>query len=105
MGAPSSLETLPSPVGVATLHAGLIATTKRKKGRKRDAAQGPDLTRIMGFVPPNDVPAESESDGDDGAPPEGEADREWIKMRSTKLAGRHAARLQAAAGGTGSKAC
>lgn len=79
---------------------------KRKKGKKKDACGGPDLSRILGYTPPQDVPAESDSDGgvsddDDGgvAGPNGDstADREWIKMRAAKMAARHHAKLAAAA--------
>lgn len=63
---------------------------------------GPDLNRILGYIPPGDVPAESESDGDGDAlgeagPGDGVVDREYIKMRAAKITARHNAKAAAAA--------
>ena len=64
---------------------------------------GPDLNRILGYIPPGDVPAESESDGDAdglgeaGAGADGVVDREYIKMRAAKITARHNAKAAAAA--------
>lgn len=59
---------------------------------------GPDLTRIVGYIPPSDVAAESESDGEDDAVEVGTVlDREWLKMRAAKLTARHNAKTAAAA--------
>jgi hypothetical protein len=41
----------------------MLASMKRKKGNKKEAAAAPDLSRIMGYTPPNDVPAESDRCG------------------------------------------
>lgn len=75
---------------------------KRKKGKKKEAAATPDLSRIMGYTPPNDVPAESDDDDDDeddeeSSPAEGVVDRDWIKMRAAKMTARHNAKQAAAA--------
>jgi hypothetical protein len=64
---------------------------------------GPDLNRILGYIPPGDVPAESESDGDAdglgeaGAGADSVVDREYIKMRAAKITARHNAKAAAAA--------
>lgn len=75
---------------------------KRKKGKKKQAAAAPDLSRILGYTPPHDVPAESESDAESAASEEGNAadgvvDRDWIKMRAAKMTARHNAKQAAAA--------
>jgi hypothetical protein len=63
----------------------------------------PDLTRILGYTPPTDVPAESDSDGEhddgdgSGGGADGVVDREWIKMRAAKMTARHNAKQAAAA--------
>jgi hypothetical protein len=41
----------------------MVASMKRKKGKKKEAAAAPDLSRILGYTPPNDVPAESDRCG------------------------------------------
>ncbi|WIA19827.1 hypothetical protein OEZ85_005735 [Tetradesmus obliquus] len=90
-------------VGDNAVDMSMLANMKRKKGKKKEAAAAPDLSRIMGYTPPNDVPAESDSDDDDGAESEGGqgadgvVDREWIKMRAAKMMARHNAKQAAAA--------
>lgn len=69
---------------------------------------GPDLNRILGYIPPGDVPAESESDRDDdgleaGAGADGVIDREYIKMRAAKITARHNAKAAAAAAALGGR--
>lgn len=69
------------------------------------AVAGPDLSRILGYIPPGDVPAESGSDGDGdddplgetGAGADGVVDREYIKMRAARIMARHNAKAAAAA--------
>ncbi|KAF8062960.1 hypothetical protein HT031_003799 [Scenedesmus sp. PABB004] len=76
------------------------AGARQRKGRAREAAAaGPDLSRILGFTPPGDVPAESDSDGsaDADEPPGGVPDREWLKARAAKATARAAAKAAAAA--------
>lgn len=80
----------------------LVPSMKRKKGKKKEAAAAPDLSRILGYTPPNDITAESESDGEsaedeDGNAADGVVDREWIKMRAAKMTARHNAKQAAAA--------
>jgi hypothetical protein len=80
----------------------------RRVAPTRVHAPGPDLQRILGYVPPSDVLADSESDGEGGDAAAAEAvnpasaadavvDREWVKMRAAKLTMRHNARGLAAA--------
>jgi hypothetical protein len=70
---------------------------------------GPDLTRILGYIPPGDVPAESDSDGEGDAAGEaggvadGVMDREYIKMRAAKITARHNAKAAAAAAAMGGR--
>eukprot|EP00878_Enallax_costatus_P009349 GHUV01009771.1.p1 GENE.GHUV01009771.1~~GHUV01009771.1.p1 ORF type:complete len:365 (+),score=197.75 GHUV01009771.1:260-1354(+) len=80
----------------------LVPSMKRKKGKKKEAAAAPDLSRIMGYTPPNDAPAESDDDDDDeneeeNNTAEGVVDRDWIKMRAAKMTARHNAKQAAAA--------
>lgn len=75
---------------------------KRKKGKKKEAVAAPDLSRILGYTPPNEVPIESESDDDSPADEDANAadsvvDREYIKMRAAKMTARHNAKQAAAA--------
>lgn len=63
--------------------------------------------RILGYQPPVDADAESDSepsgDEDEAAPGDGPLDRDWIKMRAAKMLARHQ-RAAAAAGGAGAGA-
>lgn len=71
---------------------------------QRHRADPPPAHSILGYQPPVDADAESNSDrggsedeagggpGADGVP-----DREWLKMRAAKLLARHNARRQAEA--------
>jgi hypothetical protein len=69
---------------------------------------GPDLSRILGYIPPGDVPAEDDSEKEDsgadaGIGADGVLDREYIKMRAAKITARHNAKAAAAAAALGGR--
>jgi hypothetical protein len=71
-------------------------------------ASGPDLSRILGYIPPGDVPAEDDSGKEDsgadaGTGADGVVDREYIKMRAAKITARHNAKAAAAAAALGGR--
>lgn len=76
----------------------LVPSMKRKKGKKKDAQVQPDLNRIMGYCGADveeDVvsePSEEEEEEEETAEWEGVVDRDYIKLRASKMAQRHASK-------------